>query len=386
MKYLSASTEQWVDTAAKKNPSNDEKLIQEQDAKKLEQMLSEILLSENLVVLAGLGTSMCATGADKRRVAPTMAEIWTAASQQEGIDFNKIKQTVRYATPANGEDNIELLLSRCQLAQMMEEKEPLKAFIKSTEELIVKMCSFVKEGVDLSTHSTFLRKVARRSPRKPRMKLFTTNYDLCFEAAATKARFVVIDGFSHSQPQYFDGTYFNYDLVRREPEREIPDYISNVFHLYKLHGSIDWEPKVNEIIKTPNCPQPRIIYPRLSKFESSYSQPFLEMMSRFQSALREPNTGLIVCGFGFNDAHIAEPVAAAIDANVSLKVALIDPSLEKSTNDYIKGFRTLVERGDWRLNFVAAKFEEIVPILPDLVAQTELEQHQLRMAARGGQK
>src|SRR5690242_11516088 len=122
MKYLSASTEKWVDTAAKENPSNDDKLIQEQDAKKLEQMLSDILLSENLVVLAGLGTSMCATGGDKVRVAPTMAEIWTAASRQEGIDFNKIKQTVRYATPANGEDNIELLLSRCQLAQMMEEK------------------------------------------------------------------------------------------------------------------------------------------------------------------------------------------------------------------------------------------------------------------------
>jgi hypothetical protein len=385
MRYLSASTAKWTDTASTETTSGDEQQLQERDAQKLEQILSDIMLSENLVVLAGLGTSMCATGSDKRRASPTMAEIWTAASQQEGIDFNKIKNDVRYTTPSGGE-NIELLLSRCQLAQMMEEKEPIKTFIDRTENLIVKMCSFVKDGIDLSTHSTFLRKVARRSPRKPRMKLFTTNYDLCFEAAATKARFVIVDGFSHSQPQYFDGTYFNYDLVRREQDREIPDYISNVFHLYKLHGSVDWEPKGNEIIKSANCPKPRIIYPRLSKFETSYSQPFLEMMSRFQTALREPNTGLIVCGFGFNDAHIAEPVAAAIDANVSLKVAVIDPAVEKSENDYVRSFRTLVERGDWRLNFVAAKFEEVVPILPDLVAPTELEQHQARMVARGGQK
>lgn len=51
---------------------------------------------------------MCATGSDKRRASPTMAEIWTAASQQEGIDFNKIKKDVRYTTPSGGE-NIELL-------------------------------------------------------------------------------------------------------------------------------------------------------------------------------------------------------------------------------------------------------------------------------------
>src|SRR5579859_6020669 len=197
MKYLSASTEKWIDTAQAQSPTSDDKQAQDRDAKKLEQMLSDILLSENLVVLAGLGTSMCATDANNKRVSPTMSEIWTAAAGQEGLDINEIKRAVRYVTPSDG-DNIELLLSRCQLAQTIQEAELIGHFIKRTEDLIVKMCGFVKDGTDLSTHSTFLRKVARRSPRKPRMKLFTTNYDLCFEAAATKARFVVIDGFSHS--------------------------------------------------------------------------------------------------------------------------------------------------------------------------------------------
>ena len=49
-------------------------------------------------------------------------------------------------------------------------------------------------------------------------------------------------------------------------------------------------------------------YPRYSKFESSFDQPFIELMSRFQLSLREPNTGLIVVGFGFNDHHMAEPI------------------------------------------------------------------------------
>jgi hypothetical protein len=40
------------------------------------------------------------------------------------------------------------------------------------------------------------------------MKLFTTNYDLCFEEAAARSRFVTVDGFSHAMPQEFDGAYF----------------------------------------------------------------------------------------------------------------------------------------------------------------------------------
>ncbi|MFT0172905.1 hypothetical protein ACLKMY_28535 [Paraburkholderia mimosarum] len=61
----------------------------------------------------------------------------------------------------------------------------------------------------------------------------------------------MIDGFSHASPQVVDSLYFTYDIVRRDSNPDSHDFISNVFLLYKLHGSIDWmrNPATNEIEK-----------------------------------------------------------------------------------------------------------------------------------------
>jgi hypothetical protein len=218
------------------------------------------------------------------------------------------------------------------------------------------------------------------------MKLFTTNYDLCFERAASEISFIAVDGFSHTQPQQFDGGHFNYDLVRRGLEGDAPDYIPNVFQLLKMHGSVDWARVGNQVVKTAGSEprRPLIIYPRLSKFESSYEQPFLEMMSRFQASLRQPNTGVLVIGFGFNDAHVTQPLLSALDSNVNLKMIVVDPGLEASTNKAIGALKTLIGQGDWRITLVAEKFETVVPSIPDLVAQSELEQHRQRVAGQAG--
>jgi hypothetical protein len=153
-----------------------------------------------------------------------------------------------------------------------------------------------------------------------------------------------------------------------------------------MHGSVDWKRAGNQILKTAGAEpkKPLIIYPRLSKFESSYEQPFLEMMSRFQASLRQPNTGVLVIGFGFNDAHVTQPLLSALDSNVNLKIIVVDPGLETSTNKAVGALKALIGQGDWRITLVADKFEIVVPSIPDLVAQSELEQHRQRVAGQGG--
>jgi hypothetical protein len=88
-------------------------------------------------------------------------------------------------------------------------------------------------------------------------------------------------------------------------------------------------------------------------------------------------------GFGFNDRHISQPVLSAIRSNVGLKAIIVDPTLEKSTAEPIVQIKSLIGQGDWRLTLIAAKFEELVPILPDLVAETEEEQHRNRIRKLG---
>lgn len=379
MKFLSSRTDsKWKDISAKDDDPEKLKIEALATAGVFERFLLDVLLSENLIVLCGLGSSRSVKLADGKEAAPTMADLWEAAKAKAGEKFSEICTKAKYSNPEEG-DNIEVLLSACQLAHTYQEDEDIKTFIAETEKIIVERCRFVKDDMDLSTHEAFIRKSARRSTRQPRLKLFTTNYDTCFEASASRIHFVVVDGFSHTNPQEFDGSYFGYDFVRREQDRETPDYIPNVFHLYKLHGSVDWEFQSGQIRKADAPPKPVIIYPRHTKYEHSYDQPFLEMMSRFQLGLRQPNTALLVIGFGFNDLHIAQPIVSAVKSNVGLRCLIVGSELEGTRNKHLLTIADLARTGDHRLGLLAGKFEEVVPRVPDLVAATEEELHKQRL-------
>jgi len=335
--------------------------------------LTSLLLSEHLLVLTGLGTSLCVKDNEGNRLAPTMWDLWRAAEEQTGDEYERIQDQVHF--PTKHEGNIELLLSHCQLSQLLQPKANVDEFIRQTEATIVDRCRFVGHTMRLPVHEAFLRKCARRSTRQSRLKLFTTNYDLCFETAASHTRFVVVDGFSHTQPQVFDGAFFSYDIVRRGHDGSVPDYIPNVFHLYKLHGSVDWELRNGEVLKELASSRPLLVYPQYGKYESSYSQPFIELMSRYQFELRQANVGVVVIGMGFNDYHISQPLMAAMRSNVSCKLVVVDPSLESSSNPCVTELKSLIRGGDSRVTLISGTFEDFVPLLPDLIAPTEAERH-----------
>ena len=115
--------------------------------------------------------------------------------------------------------------------------------------------------------------------------------------------------------------------------------------------------------------------PPSRKFQSSYDQPYIEMMSRFQTSLRQPNTGLLIIGFGFNDFHIVQPIMSAIRSNVGIKVMFVNPSLESSKNSNIEEIIKLIKAGDSRISMLVANFEDFVPHIPDLISEPEEEQY-----------
>jgi hypothetical protein len=344
-------------------------------------LLSDLLLSPNLIVLCGLGTSMCVQNQGGQRVAPSMGDLWAEVSKDESF-----AAVIKETSYPEDQTDIESLLSRCHLWSAVAPTDRLNRFIARAEKTLIERCRFVTPDLTFPIHEAFLRKVGRRSTRLPRMKLFTTNYDRTFEAAASRTNFIVVDGFSHTSPQEFDGANFNYDFVRREEDRDGPEYIPNVFHLYKIHGSIDWcATDHGRIIRAEAPANPLIIYPRNSKFESSYNPPFIEMMSRLQLVLRQQNTGLLVIGFGFNDEHVSQPLLSAIRSNVGLKAAIVGPALDNQCkgNSHLQAIKELILRGDDRLAMVETTFEGLVPTLPDLVAATEEEEHRRRVGSSG---
>ena len=165
-----------------------------------------------------------------------------------------------------------------------------------------------------------------RKPSEPRVQLYTTNYDTLFEQASKQAGFIIIDGFSISHPRKFNGTNFDYDIVYRERSRIKPDesFIPNVFQLLKLHGSVDWQRESDGcIVQKEEVDNPCIIYPASDKYESSYEQPYIEMLAHFQQTLRKEGTLLIVIGFGFKDKHIQSIIKEAVYQNSHFHLIIV---------------------------------------------------------------
>lgn len=371
MKILTRNNSDWVDLA---DEGVDEAARAELDAR-----LRQLLGAERLLVLAGLGTSLSIEVPAGSNQAPGMADLWDRAKKRVGDD-----RWSAALKAAGWEDHflndIELLLSRCQMALSLHRTKEIEDFVSDCEAEIVKACQFIQADTELPMHEAFLRRIARRPTRLPRAQLYTTNYDLAFETAASRTGFAVIDGFSHTAPQRFDSTYFDVDLAVRDRERAATavEWMPNVLQLLKLHGSVDWEQTSNGVVRTPRPKRPLIVYPRATKFEASYQQPFLEFMAKFQAALRRPDTGVLVIGSGWSDQHLAEPLLAAIRSNVRLSLMVVAPSLINTDNERLKKLTDFIRRGDRRLAMLAATFQELVPELPELMPETEAEQHQAR--------
>lgn len=381
----------------------------------VEESLLAALHSTNVVVLLGSGASFSAKNEGGPN-APGMWHLWEAVKNGCGeAAFNEVAQAVIGDVPAEGEENIEALLSLCkmsiELLEVRAEKdaafphrtrlEQLKDFVASAEREILAQVGFVRSSTELPAHTGFLRKFARRSPEKPRVKLFTTNYDLCIETAGLRLGVVLIDGFSHSAEQRFNRDYFDHDIVRRAVSGTKADYLDGVFHLYKLHGSVDWRRRCDGIvIRSLDCPsgdrKPVLIYPRSSKYQEAFESPYLDMFAALQAALREPDTTLIVSGFGFADDHISAPIWSAIETNLSLRVLLCDRGFieehklfdeEKQEVEadvdrqrhYQRKIARLVQQGDTRITMLNGRFEDLADALPMMSGKTDRQLLQDRL-------
>jgi hypothetical protein len=357
----------------------------------LKNLLLSSLQMQHVVVLAGSGTSLgpvtkgpsmwtlwdyCVntnpgTGADARIVSP---------------EATRVIAEIEYDVAAEKE-NIEALLSRCEAYLQVKRSADVTAFITSSKKMILEKCSEFIDPADvnqLAAHRTFLHRLSRRRVRDSRLKLFTTNYDLCFEMAAGRQGLVVLDGFSFTQPRQFDPRFFLYDIVRRPTTGdEVGSPLEGVFHIYKLHGSVNWSRKAENEIEVDATPTPDsacLIYPAKGKYQQSYVQPHLELVSQYLSVLREPNTCLIVTGFGFNDDHLSEPILAAVRTNPHLRLVIVNPSADDLTalptekNKYWKTLFSLAKQGEdvWLINANFGDFAEMIPDLKSLTPAQRL--------------
>jgi hypothetical protein len=304
----------------------------------LKNMLLASLKMQHLVALAGLGCSLSAGG-------PSMQDLWNGAVGEKPTD--EAKATAKKVNHKLTDANIEALLSRIEaFLQVNEGDTAVEGFLNSSKQVILNKCSAFLDPGKLDPHKAFLHRLSRRHVRDQRLRVFTTNYDLCFERAASELGGVALDGFSFTAPRRYDPRFFAYDIIRRRRSGDdLGNFLEGVFLLYKLHGSVNWARGEAGAIHEKPKPTPAeacLIYPASGKYQQSFVQPHLESMAQYLAAVREPHLRLII-----------------VDPGADEKVK------DASGNRFWTQFFELGGRGEdvW---FIKASFEDFAQMIPDL--------------------
>lgn len=328
---------------------------------------------ENLLILTGAGSSKDVGG-------KLLAELWDESCKL--LTTKKIEKLCELSHYIDKKDksyvkNLEKLLSLANAA-----KEYIQDGEIDISDCILKIQKLIKTKCELSLpdnspHEIFLEKITKRKVTLPRAKIFTLNYDTLFEQASRKRNFTVIDGFSFSFPRHFSGRNYDYDIVLRDKSRvkEEDNFITRVFHLYKPHGSVDWERSEDGTIKqSETVKEALMIYPKDSKYENSYEQPFFEMMSRFHQNLRKENVLLICIGFSFSDKHIVTAIMEALTQNPSFQLMVVNKGIDSSESS-----KWLIELSKKHSSIVLVdeKFIDFAENYPDLKSYNQDEQNKI---------
>ncbi|AKH63999.1 MULTISPECIES: SIR2 family protein [Photorhabdus] len=199
----------------------------------------------------------------------------------------------------------------------------------------------------------------RRTGLLPRrINVFTTNYDLFIEEAATRNNNVIFnDGFSKRTnlrgDEEFDAGSFNYSVSATGNLYNYKVELPTV-NLIKLHGSLSWKNFMGKIIYNLAEVKPLgfnsddekkewvlahvLILPRKEKFKETLLQNvYYDLLRVYSNELDKEATLLVVFGFSFADEHLETLTKKAL-RNATLKL-LIFAFDEASVNGFMDKFR-----------------------------------------------
>lgn len=208
------------------------------------------------------------------------------------------------------ERNLEQALSRLRrIAGLLTGDEKVDGLTAAAAtELDSSVCTSIVrqlnlDHADLDPAYRFAAWVARARYAQP-IEIFSVNYDLITETAFERLRVPYFDGFTGALE-----ARFHTNLVEARPGTDVEVLPPFFARLWKLHGSVNWQRKDNEIVRLGGpvtTGQPAAIYPSETKYEESRRMPFLVLHDRFRRALNEPETIMLISGYSFCDQHLNE--------------------------------------------------------------------------------
>lgn len=228
--------------------------------------------------------------------------------------------------------------------------KPVKAgAIESLERLIKKWlfakCHSVGIKADhesLRYHRELLRRLLLRPGTLPRLKVFTTNYDLLIEKALDELGVHYFDGFVGTVQRSLRCESYNCDLYYPGDTTEgRVRRVDRVVQLHKLHGSINWrsrsDGRLDEVRIDHQKPDNDreygeiMIYPSPLKLLEMNGYPYSEMFRRFASSITQPQSVLLTLGYSFADDHINRIIYQALSIP-SFNLVIVVPEVAEPTD------------------------------------------------------
>ena len=269
--------------------------------------MAKYLQMDNLSFLVGAGCSSNIV-AGKETGIPLMRGLYDSFFEENpnfavaGVEFNG-----KY--DYNLEKMLETMGAIAVANQVKEIDSDIDAKIKSVRDFIRdKIKSGLESQEVKEIYKSFYAKITQRSRKTP-ISIFTTNYDLFNEIALDELGFPYNNGFSGSFRRKFNPVSYNYMYVENmNLTRDVWERVSSFFNLVKLHGSISWLCKDNEIWERHYSDiqdsETVMIYPTPMKDRSTLMEPYSDLFRTMENRIVQKNSVLVVIGYSFGDDHI----------------------------------------------------------------------------------
>jgi len=187
-------------------------------------------------------------------------------------------------------------------------------------------------------HREFFRRLLRsRRLDLPRVKVFTSNYDLVIERTLDDAGIPYFDGFVGTVDRVMRLETYQQDLyLPPQGDSRRLMRVPNVLYLYKIHGSVNWRTSTSlAAFGTSSIKQSAtdatdgaeltLIYPTPHKESDVLGHPYADLLRMLSTTLSAPETAILIVGYGFADEHINRLILQTLPSNPTLQIFIVDP-------------------------------------------------------------
>ena len=208
---------------------------------------------------------------------------------------------------AKGEPDIEVLSDFLYKAKASGGYVEIDELLQAIRNLIVDVITDVKSP-NLEHHVKFFKGLKKMmSHRNESIWIFTTNYDLVFELAASLAKIPIYNGFEGIAERYFDVERIELTYGRINPARKFELFNEPHIKLLKLHGSISWFKESGDTMESfsqekhgERC----MILPRRTKVAETLEAPYDKLFRYSASVIGRQCKYIVSCGYSYRDEHI----------------------------------------------------------------------------------